>query len=220
MFEVGQAVTNPFGITVFGSSTRRVPPDIASIVAAVSVLEQKPGDAFSISKNAARAVQEFLHKQNAVEFGTSRVALTRTIKLVNGNQQFGGYQARITFSILLKELDRMEELAEGLVSSGANEIERVAFETTKLKELRAEARRMAMTAAQDKAQNYCSAGGVRLGRILHIEDVNPVAVQTAMYRSGHAGAKINEDDNDIGAFDPSLIEVSAAVCVSYEIKET
>jgi hypothetical protein len=50
MFGPQQAVTNPFGITVFGSSIRRVPPDIASIKAAVSVLEQKPADAFSVSK--------------------------------------------------------------------------------------------------------------------------------------------------------------------------
>ena len=62
-----QAVTNPFGITVFGSSVSRVPPHIASIRAAVSVLEQKPADAFSASKKSARDVQEFLRKQNVVE---------------------------------------------------------------------------------------------------------------------------------------------------------
>jgi uncharacterized protein YggE len=87
MFGPRQAVTNPFGITVFGSSISRVPPDIASIKAAVSVLEQKPGDAFAASKKGARAVQEFLRKQNVAEFGTSRVTLTRTLKLVNGVQR-------------------------------------------------------------------------------------------------------------------------------------
>jgi len=39
MFGSQQAVTNPFGITVFGSLISRVPPDIASVKAAVSVLE-------------------------------------------------------------------------------------------------------------------------------------------------------------------------------------
>ena len=43
MFGPQQAITNPFGITVFGSSVSRVAPDIASIRAAVSVLEPKPG---------------------------------------------------------------------------------------------------------------------------------------------------------------------------------
>jgi uncharacterized protein YggE len=221
MFGPQQAVTNPFGITVFGSSITRVPPDIASIKAAVSIVEQKPADAFSISKKHARAVQELLRKQNVAEFGTSRVALTRTIKMVNGVQQFAGYQARITLSILLKELDRVDELAEGLVSAGANEIERIGFETTKLKEVRAEARRMAMTAALEKAQNYCAAGGVQLGRILHIEDVNPLTLQAGMARGAHgAGTSVPEFDGDVRAFDPSLIEIGAAVFVSYEFKLT
>jgi uncharacterized protein len=219
MFGPQQAVTNPFGITVFGSSVSRVPPDIASIRAAVSVLEQKPADAFSASKKSARAVQEFLRKQNVAEFGASRVALTRTMKIVSGVQQFAGYQARITFSVLLKELDRVDELAEGLVSAGANEIERIVFETTKLKEIRAEARRMAMSAALDKAQNYCAAGGVELGRILHIEDVNPLSLQAEMARGAHIGVNVNEYDGDAGAFDPSLIEVAAAVFVCYEFRQ-
>jgi uncharacterized protein len=214
-----QAVTNPFGITVFGSSVSRVSPDIASIRAAVSILEQKPADAFSASKKSARAVQEYLRKQNVAEFGASRVALTRTMKIVSGVQQFAGYQARITFSVLLKELDRVDELAEGLVSAGANEIERIVFETTKLKEIRAEARRMAMSAALDKAQNYCAAGGVELGRILHIEDVNPLSLQAGMARGAHIGVNANEYDGDAGAFDPSLIEVAAAVLVCYEFRQ-
>lgn len=219
MFGSQQVVTNPFGITVFGSSVSRVPPDIASIRAAVSVLEQKPADAFSASKKGARSVQEFLRKQNVAEFGTSRVALTRTLKFANGAQQFAGYQARITFSILLKDLDRVDELAEGLVSAGANEIERIVFETTKLKEIRAEARRMAVSAVLDKAQNYCAAGGVELGRILHIEDVNPLSLRAEMARGAHMGINVNEDDGDVGAFDPSLIEVAAAVFVCYEFRQ-
>jgi uncharacterized protein len=215
-----QAVTNPFGITVFGSWVSRVEPDIASIRAAVSVLEQKPADAFSASKRSARAVQEFLRKQKVAEFGASRVALTRTMKFVSGVQQFAGYQARITFSILLKELDRTDELAEGLVSAGANEIERVVFETTKLKEIRAEARRMAMSAAREKAENYCAAGGVELGQILHIEDINPLTLQAGMARGAHgAGINFNDYDDDVRAFDPSLIEVGAAVLVCYELKQ-
>lgn len=115
----------------------------------------------------------------------------------------------------------MDELAEGLVSAGANEIERIGFETTKLKEVRAEARRMAMTAALEKAQNYCAAGGVQLGRILHIEDVNPLTLQAGIARGAHgAGQSVPEFDGDVRAFDPSLIEIGAAVFVSYEFKLT
>jgi uncharacterized protein YggE len=134
--------------------------------------------------------------------------------------EFAGYQAKVSFSVLLEELDRVDTLAEGLVSAGANEIERILFETSKLKEIRAEARRKAMTAALDKAQNYCAAGGVNLGRILHIEDLNPDSPADVLRSSGHYAAALvpSDYDGDVRAFDPSLIEVKAAVLVSYEIK--
>src|SRR6185312_1793673 len=111
-----------------------------------------------------------------------------------------------------------DTLAEGLVSAGANEIERIVFETSNLKEVRAEARRKAMTAARDKAQSYCAAGGVSLGRILHIEDLNPDSPADMLRGGGHYAilAAVSDYDGDIRAFDPSLIEVRAAVLVSYE----
>ena len=221
MFGTKQAIANPFGITVFGSHTSRVEPDFASLRVAVSVVEQEAAHAFSISKERAHTVQEFLSKQNVAEYGASRVALTRLNKFVHGTVEFVGYQARISFSIMLKELDRVDTLAGGLVSAGANEIESIVFETSQLKEVRAEARRKAMTAACDKAQNYCAAGRVSLGRILHIEDLMPLSA-AEMPRSGshYAAAESAGDyDGDIRAFDPSLIEIKAAVLVAYELKE-
>ena len=83
MFGQQQSITNPFGVTVFGSHTSRVPPDFASLRVAVSVVEKEPANAFSISKERAHTVQEFLSKQKVAEFGASRVALTRQNKLVH-----------------------------------------------------------------------------------------------------------------------------------------
>lgn len=61
-------------------------------------------------------------------------------------QHFAGYQAKISIRISLSELDGVDEIAEKLVLAGANEIERISFETTKLREIRAEARRLAKAA--------------------------------------------------------------------------
>ena len=89
-------------------------------------------------------MQDYLRTVQHVEFGVSRAALTTHMRFVNGAQQFAGYYARISFRISLAELDRADEIAEGLVAAGMNEIERISFETSKLKEERAEARRMAV----------------------------------------------------------------------------
>lgn len=213
MFGAQQAITNPVGVTVFGSATKRVHPDLASIRGSVSSLEQKPSDAFSKAKRSARSVQDYLGAVQKAEFGVSRAALTRHLKFANGTQQFAGYLARISFRISLMELDRTDEIAEGLVAAVMNEIERISFETSKLKEERAEARRMAVAAAIEKAENYCSAAGVAFGPVIHIEDVNPTVLQ------GHERARgpAPEEEDERGALDPSLIEIGAAVFVTFEI---
>jgi uncharacterized protein YggE len=218
MFGPQQAITSPIGVTVFGSAINRVQPDLVSIRGSVSCLEQKPSDAFSKAKKGARNVQDYLHRLKIAEFGVSTAALTRHLRFVQNVQQFAGYEARISFQISLKELDRSDEIAEGLVAAGMNEIERISFETSRLKEERAKARRMAVAAAIEKAQNYCSAAAAGLGRVLHIEDVNPMTVQGQQSRGTHAPPTIQED-SDGPSLDPSLIEIGGAVFVTFEINQ-
>jgi uncharacterized protein YggE len=161
-------------------------------------------------------VQNYLSRLKFAEFGVSRAALNRQVQFVQGLPQFVGYQTRISFRVSFKELDRVDEVAEGLVSAGMNEIERISFETSKLKDERARARRMAIAAAIEKAQNYCLAASVTLGRIIHIEDANPMTVQAEMAR-GHHAPSADFDDGDSGPLDPSLIEIAGAVFVTFEL---
>ena len=219
MFGPQQAITSTLGVTVFGSAINRVQPDLVSIRGSVSCLEQRPSVAFSKAKQAARNVQDYLHRLKIAEFGVSRAALARKMRFVQGGHQFAGYEARISFQISLKELDRADEIADGLVSAGMNEIERFSFQTSRLKEERAEARRLAVGAAIDKAQNYCSAAAVGLGRVIHIEDVNPMVLQGQEARAAPASPLANLDDSDGIALDASLIEISGAVFMTFEIDQ-
>lgn len=74
-----------------------------------------------------------------------------------------------------------------------------------------------MAAAREKAENYCLAAGVRSGRVLHIEDVNPDAVRGR--GEGHSRAALGDTAGDGSAFDPGSIAVTAAVVVAYGIAD-
>lgn len=118
---------------------------------------------------------------------------------------------------MLRQLEKMEDVLAGIVDAGVNEVNGVDFQTTRLKELRAEARRRAVTAAREKAENYCNAAGVNLGKILHIEDVNP---DVLCGREGHVIGEIQPDDSgEMQAFDPGSITVGAAVIIAYKIEQ-
>jgi uncharacterized protein len=213
--EPTQAITNPFGITAFGSAVTRTAPDLAVIRVAVSRLESKPAQAFSKVRTGVQSVSELLRRSKITEFGASRINLSPQHNYTGGEMRFLGYRASVTFHIMLRELDRVEELLTGVVDAGANEVEGVSFQTSRLKELRAEARSRAVAAARDKALNYCHAAGVDLGALLHIEDVNPASVQGS---EGHVRVEPRIDDDDSAtSFDATAISVSAAVLLSYEI---
>jgi uncharacterized protein YggE len=184
------------------------------------VSNEKPSVSFSEAREKVLSATAFLGSFHELEFGTSRVRLVRERRFIGGESRFTGYRARVEISVQLKQLDDLEKVASGLVEAGANEIEAIDFQTSRLKELRAEARTLAMAAAREKAALYARAAEVRLGRVIHIQDVNP-QVMNALHRQagGHeSGPSSPEGESDDAQFlDPAAIEVQAAVLVAYEI---
>jgi uncharacterized protein YggE len=206
------------GVKVFGSAVMRVSPDMASIVVAVSRTEQKPEAAFAKAREGAQGVTAYLRRAGVRDFGSSRVTLSQESRYVNGEHKFAGYQAKIEFNVVLREMDRVDEVLSGLIAAGANTLASVTFQTTRLKELRAIARRLAVAAAREKAELYCGAAGVAVGSVLAIEDVNPEALAGRSEGHTYREAAPADDAGEPGATDPGAITVGAAVNVVYRIE--
>lgn len=202
-------------VTVFGSSLIRVSPDRASVALGVSRVGKEPTRAFDSARKAAASVQEFLRKGKFGDFGSSRVTLTQEFRYTQGQQKPTGYRARIGYSIVLRDLDRIEELLSGVVAAGANELNSVVFETTRLKEVRADARRQAVAAAREKAELYCKEAGVAVAKVISIQDSNPDELTGR--REGHVRTGGAGGVGDERAFDPAMITVGASVNITYEI---
>jgi hypothetical protein len=214
---VQQAISNPLGINVFGSALIRVEPDIATLSFGVSSVEKKPDAAFQATRNLAQKVQSYLSKAGIQEVSTSRIRLDTYYEYIEGRNQFAGYSAQVMFTVLLTDLSRIEEILVGVVDAGANIIESTSFQTSRLKELRAEARRRAVEAAREKADNYCRAAGVTLGGVLHIEDVNPDTLRGFEGHSRREEPTIDENE-PLRAFSAGSIVVRGAVMMTYSLK--
>jgi uncharacterized protein len=202
--------TDRCGITVFGSSTVRVSPDSASIIAAVSRSETGPAEAFAAAKAAAAGVQDFLKEQGVRNFSSSRITLAQEYRIVNQAEKSGptlGYKARIGFNIKVSDLDRVEGLVSGLVAAGANELQAVTYQSSLLPEMRNDARRQAIAAAKEKAELYCQEAGVSVGKVLAIDEVAAIP----------PGPKPPPQSPAAATVDPAEITVAANVTMTFEI---
>lgn len=205
-------------IKVFGSALIRVNPDTVSVSVGVSRLAPTPEAAFDEARRAAGSVASFLRGEGISDFGSSRVSLARETRVHNGETQFEGYLARIQFELILRELDRLEAVLSGVVAAGANLLTSVTYQTTRLKPLRADARRRAVAAARAKAELYAAAAGVVVEGVLTIEDVNPQTILSRRFE-GHVliEPETPDDTREPESIDPGAITVAAAVSIVYRI---
>jgi uncharacterized protein len=213
-----QPIVTPFGVSVFGSAIVRVLPDIAVLSLSVSRLKLHPKEAFQDVREAAQQVQAYLSSVKIKDAGSSHISLSEEFHYAVGEQKFAGYRTRVQFRVVMSDLTRVEEILTGVIDAGINKINSVDFQTTRLKEIRAEARRQAINAAHEKAEIYCKAAGVNLGEVIHIEDLNPDQLQRPIVHSSRQEVISLADEGEVQAFDPSSIVVAGAVMVAYKIQ--
>lgn len=215
MAYVSQQISNPLGITVFGSTIIRVQPDVAVLNFSVTRTQPTPQEAFKAVHEGTTSVRQYLAEAAIKDVQSAQVQLSAEFQYIKNENKFLGYKAHTQFIVLLTDLDKLEETLIGIVSAGVNKLGSVDMQTTQLKEVRAQARRQAVVAAREKAELYCEAANVTLGAVLHIEDVNPDLLRG---REGHHITEVPLEEMDtIQAFDPGSLAVKAAVMMSFAI---
>jgi uncharacterized protein YggE len=208
-----QTVKNPWGVTAYGAASVKAMPDLVRARFMVVRLEQTPSEAFAAANRAVQAVRETLRRHGVPDAAVQRSRLGLKSSWAYGTERkFLGYQCQAAFSVETENLEDVQPLLVDLVDAGANEIEGIEFDVTGKREMRAEARRRAVRAARDKAELYAEAAGVRLGAVLHIQDVDPDEVGAERYRGHSSGGAASAED-----LAPGHVVVSAAVILGFSI---
>lgn len=205
-----QSIVKPHGITVFGSSIIRVEPDYATLDFQITGSEEKAGPSLQTAQTGASGVRGFLKKIGVPEanFRSSRP----NIQEFAGDSAFVGYRATIDFNVTLEDLELVAVAVAGVVDGGARNL-KLRYRTSRLNDSRAEAQQAAVLAASRKAELLAEAAGIEVGRVLHVEDVDPNRLE-------REGDDLSEMDHfqTSGAYNPGAVAVRAAVRVSFSIK--
>jgi uncharacterized protein len=101
-----------------------------------------------------------------------------------------GYQVINQVRITARELKRLGEVLDQIVSLGVNQVGGIAFEVSKAEELRDEARKAAMANALRRAKLYAASAGAEIGPVLTIAEDAPAPGPRPMARTALAAGDV------------------------------
>lgn len=205
-------------LTVNGEGKIKVAPDQASISVSVLSTGTKAAEVKKSNDTKVDAVLKYIKSMNIAkeDYQTQRVSLYDNYDY---DKKKHNYQATQTINILLKDLGKYDELMEGLVDQGVNNISGIEFKTSKLETYKSEARKAAIKSARDKANDYVVALGQGLGEAFTVIDNSQVDYPRPMYNQ-MAMMKMEMADGGNQTLAAGEIEITANVSVSYVLKPT
>ncbi|MBZ6142085.1 SIMPL domain-containing protein [Streptomyces olivaceus] len=206
-----QSIEEPWGISVFGAGTVRAEPGLARVQPAVDVLEPSPEEAFRRAGAAVTRLREVLRRRGVPDASVSgsRLALASEYDGHGNGRTLLGYRCQASYSVETEALDELERLIVDMVDAGAHRIDSVEFDVLDRPALRDEARRRAVADARRRAQVYAEAADVRLGPVLHVQDVE--AQPLAQFRVARGGGPSS-------ALAPGAVEVTAGVQLGFSLR--
>lgn len=165
----GQEIKQVPQISVSGEGKIKVIPDQATISATVETKGNNAKEVKQKNDGQIDAVLKLIKKMNLApaDYRTQRVALN---PLYDYEKKKTTYNATQTIEIIVRDLNKYDELMEGLVNQGINRIDNVVFQSSKLAQYESDARKLAMKEAKRKAEDYVSVLGQKVGRAMTISD--------------------------------------------------
>jgi uncharacterized protein YggE len=163
----------PAVISTTGEATVSVAPDLAQIDGGVTS-EAKTAREASDANNAAMGKVLLALKGAGIEekdFQTSRLSLQpQSAPNRPGPSTIVGYRASNRVTVRLREVAKLANVIDTMVSAGANDIGGINFMVSQASKLLDEAREQAIADARRKAEIYAKAADVTLGAPLSISE--------------------------------------------------
>ena len=168
-------------ISVTGEGKVKVVPDQAIIRVGFQNSGKDAKEVKALNDEVVDKVIKFLKKSGipATDYKTNNVSLYKSYDYEKKKYNF---QASQSLSITLKDLSKYDEITMGLNDAGVNSIQGVEFKSSKMETYEREARKKAMENAKQKAADYVSVLGQKVGKALLITDNSQSYIPQPMYK--------------------------------------
>lgn len=217
-----QAAELPEGPHVVTSGTASVDavPDIATLAIEVSVSAQDAASAKKQVDDRVAQYFDFLQKNNIEKKDISAANLRTQPEydyLKTGESVLKGYRAVRQVQVTLRQLDKLNDLLDGALKSGLNEIRAVELGVANPDEYRDRARQKAIDNAVQQATALAQGFKTQLGPIYsvryHVANYQPAPVNR-MYMASDAAGKHSAEQT----YEQQTIQFDDQVDVVFELK--
>ncbi len=236
------AAVNPGSISVHGQAQVLVVPDQVEI--RLGIVSHDPELGLAKADNDRRTAASLARLKGmglaARDYQTDAIHVEPEYETIAGQPQvLKRFAVQRHVVITLREVGRFEELLQALLDAGVNQVLDIQFCSTELRRHRDEARRMAIRAAQEKAELLVGELGGHLGRPTRIDEQgNQGGWSSYGYYSLYGGSWHSRSssymmqnsvavasgpseasaEGSTQAFAPGQIRVSAVVLVQFEME--
>ncbi len=182
-------------VVTSGTSSVEATPDIATLSIEVTISAKDAADAKKQADTRVAQYFDFLNK-NGIEKKDINAANLRTQPeydyLKTGESVLKGYKAVRQVQVTVRQLDKLNDLLDGALKSGLNEIRSVDLGVANPEEYRDKARKEAMNNATAQARSLAEGFQSTLGPVYsvryHVANYQPMPAMR-MFKTGGAAAQ-------------------------------
>ncbi len=210
------ATTNTISFSGEGKVVAK--PDIAKVNLSIVTDALTSKTAQDENSKKSKAITDYLKKQNIddKDIKTTGYNIYPQYKYpqYGGQPTITGYQVNQSIEIKIRDLDKVSNILDGVVSAGANVVNQLSFEIDNPDALKAEARAKAVADAKKKANELQSQVGISLGKIVNFSENTggyPVPIYydaKGLEMSGGGGPSVPTGEN----------EITVDITITYQIK--
>lgn len=207
-------------VTASGEGKATVAPDLARITLTSKYRNAAPAAGKQAVDRSIEALLDFAPRfgLEAAHVRASDLSVSEDIEYdARDRKVSNGFIATREVTVELRELDRLGEFLDTALAAGMNEVDNIAFESSRADALRAEARDKAVAQAREKASGLAKAFGGALGPVYSINSLHSTAAdgygETTLDRVQVTGTRIQRS-----RYVQPTVEYSERVSAVFELK--
>jgi uncharacterized protein YggE len=204
-------------LSVSGTGTVSVKPDIADVTVGVTVQRDTAGDAAADSANVMDAVVTAIKGLGIAEedIQTTSLSLSPVYDYDRTPYRLVGYTANNMVTVTVRDITRTGAVIDAATGAGATDVNSITFRVADQAAAETAAREAAVKAARAKADTIATAAGTEITGIISISETSSPVPYPVFYGESAAGAA-----RDVAAPTPVLtgtVDVEVDVAIVYSI---